>query len=208
VRLPALAADPIAEGLSDGLVMTDLLGRITYANERMARMSGYPRADLLGMSVDLLVPEPIRIAHGHQRFRFHAEGRTRPMGARLDTRLLRKDGTEHAVQIQLSPAEIGGERGILAAIRDVAEVTRAEQLLRDHEHVLTIVAERERIAVEVNAGVIHTLFGIGLHLQAVVEHTRDEGARKAMEGVVEELDRAITELREHIFRHRSQTFDG
>jgi PAS domain S-box-containing protein len=209
VRLPSLMileeAASILEALPDGLLVTDVLGRITFANERMERISGYTGEELLGMPVDLLVPERLRTIHERQRGRFSAEPRIRPMGTGLDTRLLRRDGSELSVQIQLSPAEIGDKRGVLVAIRDVGERTQAELLHREHEDALVLLADRELMAREVNAGVIHTLFGIGLHLQGAVENATEDGARKAMEQAVAQIDQAITEVRQHIFRHGSDT---
>ena len=124
------------------------------------------------------------------------------MATGLDTRLLRRDGSELPVQIQLTPAEIGGERGVLAAVRDIRDRTEAERLRIERHEVLSLIADRERIAVEANAGVIHTLFGIGLHLQAAVQDATGT-SRKAMERAIAEIDQAITEVREHVFRHRS-----
>ncbi len=204
VRLPSLAAfegaHSILEALPDGLLMCDTGGRISYANARMEQMSGYGQAELLGMLVDLLVPERLRTMHERDRMRFSAQPRTRAMGTALDTRLLRKDGSEISVQIQLSPARIGGARGVLASVRDARETTQAELLIRRHEEFLMLLVDREAIAMEVNAVMIHTLFGIGLHLQGAAANTTDPRARKAMEQAVAELDQAITEVREHIFR--------
>ena len=111
VRLPSLPifeeAESILEALPDGMLMTDARGRITYANVRMEHMSGYDRRELLDTSVDLLVPKG-RACTVTNVDRFNCEPRTRPMGTKLDTRLLRSDGTELPVQVQLSPIEIGG----------------------------------------------------------------------------------------------------
>ena len=123
------------------------------------------------------------------------------MGTALDTRLLRRDGSEVPVQIQLSPVQIGGEEVVIAAVRDDREPTDAEGLVRQHEDVLMLMVDREVFAMKANAGVIHSLFGIGMHLQAAATNTTDPQASRAMEMAVAEIDLAIAEVREHIFRH-------
>jgi len=123
------------------------------------------------------------------------------MGTALDTRLLRRDRTEVAVRIQLSPTRIGGERGVLALVRDPLQWTQADQLVRQHEDLLMLLVDREAVAMEANAGVIHTLFGIGLHLQGAMANTIEPGAKVAMQQAVTDIDEAITEMREHLFRH-------
>jgi signal transduction histidine kinase len=123
------------------------------------------------------------------------------MGGGLDTRLLRKDGTDIPVQIQLTVTRIDGKPGVMALVRDLGEATGAERLVRQHEDVLMLVADREVIAMEANAGVMHTLFGIGLHLQAAAANTTDPRASRAMEMAIADIDLAIAEVREHIFRH-------
>jgi signal transduction histidine kinase len=63
------------------------------------------------------------------------------------------------------------------------------------------LVDREAIAMEVNAGAIHTLFGIGLHLQGAAANTSDPGARRLIEQAVADIDQAIAGVREHVFRH-------
>ena len=66
-----------------------------------------------------------------------------------------------------------------------------------------MLLDREQIARDLNAGVIHTLFGIGLHLQSAAANAPDDGVRRVMEEAVEEIDLAITQLRQDVFRSRS-----
>ena len=70
--------------------------------------------------------------------------------------------------------------------RDASEVRQA------------LVSDRERIARDLHAGTIRLLFGIGLHLQAVAGRT-DSGVAAELRDCVDDLDRAISELRRYVF---------
>ncbi len=120
----------LIEHAPDAILQVDTMGKIIVANNTAESMFGYAREELLGMSVDLLVPEASRAAHPGLRKAFAAAGIARPIGQGLDLRARRKDGTEVPVEISLSPVET--ERGIYitAAIRDVTERKRVEAQVR------------------------------------------------------------------------------
>jgi hypothetical protein len=60
--------------------------------------------------------------------------------------------------------------------------------------------EQERMAREIRSGAVHTLFGVGMNLQAVASETADEVLRARLEAAVADLDRAIRELRDALFK--------
>ena len=75
------------------------------------------------------------------------------------------------------------------------ETQRAQsELLR-----LEVLDERERIAKELHDGVIQSLFAVGMSLQGAVALTQDEGIAGRLEDAVEDIDRAIRDLRNYIF---------
>src|SRR3954452_25151699 len=115
----AVTSDLVARVLDaapDGLLLVDAAGQITLANDRVEHMFGYGRADLLGQPVEVLLPEAFRQVHVAHRQRFLDQSRTRPMGAGLALSGRRKDGTEFAVEVSLSPLNSGGARWVVAGI--------------------------------------------------------------------------------------------
>lgn len=62
-----------------------------------------------------------------------------------------------------------------------------------------LAAEREQIAKELQEGVVHMLFGIGLELQSVAMNVSEDATVRRMEGLVTRLDRAISDLRVAVF---------
>ena len=131
----------LLDALPDGLVIADADGGIVYANRRFAELSGYDVAELRGQRIEMLVPERMRELHERHRSRYTSSPTVRPMGAGLNIRLRRKDGSEFAADISLSPLATDGSRVTLAMIRDVTDRREAEERLRRSE-------ERFRLLVE------------------------------------------------------------
>jgi PAS domain S-box-containing protein len=135
----------LVELAPDGMVIADAAGRITLANTQAHRMFGYDPGDLVGRSVEVLVPERVRGGHAAHRAGYHAQPRTRPMGAGLDLTGRRRDGSELPVEISLSPIET--EEGVLviSIVRDVSDRKRVE------ERVQQLNADLERRVAELAA---------------------------------------------------------
>jgi PAS domain S-box-containing protein len=120
----------LIEHAPDAILQIDTTGKIIVANNTAVSMFGYTQEELLGSSVDRLVPEASRAAHPGHRKAFAAAGVTRPMGQGLDLRARRKDGTEVPVEISLSPVKTDQGIYTTAAIRDVTERKRIEAQVR------------------------------------------------------------------------------
>jgi PAS domain S-box-containing protein len=124
------------ETVPDAMVVVDRQGRIVMLNSQTERLFGYRREQLLGLHVEVLVPDRYRGSHAEHREDYFTAPTVRPMGAAKELYGRRKDGSEFPVEISLSPVET--EQGILvaSAIRDVTDRKRAEaqraSLIREH----------------------------------------------------------------------------
>ena len=125
----------------DAIFVTDSTGTIREANPRAAEMFGYARAEMVGLTIDALVPERLRGRHPGHRENFNAHPRTRQMGAGLNLFALRKDGSEFPVDIMLKPIGTAGGPVVLSFVRDITEQRAAQMELRRKDLQLRSIVE-------------------------------------------------------------------
>lgn len=102
-------------------------GEIVYANLEAERLFGYRHGELVGGSVEKLVPERFRAAHPELRARYVREPSARRLGDGRELYALRRDGSEIPVEIALSPFHDAGRLFVLAAVVDASERCQAER---------------------------------------------------------------------------------
>jgi PAS domain S-box-containing protein len=137
----------LLESASEAVLVTDQAGTITLVNQKTERLLGYSKGELIGQSVELLVPEHLREAHVAARNRYVSAPVTRPMNTRADLTCRRKDGSLFTASIGLSHAQGGQESVVLALITDVTE---SRQAAEDLQHQ----AGRLAVMHEIDAGVL------------------------------------------------------
>jgi PAS domain S-box-containing protein len=149
-------ARAVIESASEGIVLIDPAGRIVLVNAAAERMFDYARAELLGQSLEVLLPERARGSHVGHRARYFAEPRVRPMGIGLDLAGRRRDGSEFPVEISLSHV-VAPEGGVaIAFITDITERKRIEAELQRQREVLY---QSEKLAAlgTMAAGIAHEI---------------------------------------------------
>ena len=117
----------------DAIIASDHGGRITGINARVESMFGYARGELIGQSIEVLVPERYRNSHPSRRKEYAGAARVRPMGAGLELYGRRKDGSEFPADIMLGPVDMAEGPVVLSVIRDLTEKREAEEALRKSE---------------------------------------------------------------------------
>jgi PAS domain S-box-containing protein len=139
----------IIETTPQALLLVNGDGIITLVNRGSERLFGYDRAELLGRELELLIPDRFRSQHrGHAQAFLEAPS-ARKMGVGRDLYGRRKDGSEVAIEIGLTP--IDGPTGVstLASIIDITERKRQEEELRaGHAELQRLSAALEQRVTE------------------------------------------------------------
>jgi len=134
------------EAYPDAVLLVDADGRIAMANDLATQMLGYPPSELVGLSVDALVPDAVRPRHAQYRATYAHDPRARPMGTQLDLVARRRDGSELLVEISLSPLQPQGLPYVMATMRDIGNYPRVRQALERARHA-ECIAQLGRLAV-------------------------------------------------------------
>ncbi|MCO6442163.1 MAG: PAS domain S-box protein [Nitrococcus mobilis] len=118
-------SEQLLRGLLDAapnaILLTDATGTITLANEQAEILFGFPHDELVGMHIEMLMPERFRSRHMGYRKAYQASPVTRPMGAGRELYARRKDGAEFPVEISLSPLETATGPLTISIVRDITE---------------------------------------------------------------------------------------
>jgi PAS domain S-box-containing protein len=114
------------EASPGGMVVSDPAGTILMVNAEAERLFGYSRQELIGQSVDLMVPPRLRADHSRDRMAFIADPGVRAMGAGRELFALRKDGSEVPVELGLTQLTTRAGLVILSVIVDITPRKRAE----------------------------------------------------------------------------------
>jgi len=150
----------VVESAPNAMVMIRATGQIEMVNAQAEHVFGYPRTELLGQPIEMLVPERFRNHHPGLRNSFFNHPLSRSTGVGRDLYGLRKDGSEFPVEIGLNPIDTDEGTMVLSAIVDISDrrhkEDRIQAALKEKDILLAEVHHR----VKNNLQVIHSLLDL------------------------------------------------
>ena len=129
-RLSESKFEALLEAAPDAIIGVDAEGVMKLVNAQTERLFGYPREELLGRPIEMLVPDRVRALHPGHRLGYVRNPTPRPMGAGRELAGRRKDGSEFPAEISLSSIETESGQLVTSAIRDVTERKEFEAVVR------------------------------------------------------------------------------
>jgi PAS domain S-box-containing protein len=160
------------ESSPNGMVMVDSAGQIVLVNKEVERLFGYSREELLGKSIEILVPERSRGDHPSFRQAFHENPQTRTMGAGRELFGLRKDGVQIPVEIGLNPIETEDGLFVLSSVVDISARRQAENEKQQLEDQLRQSQKMEAVG-RLAGGIAHDFNNILSAIIGYAEFARD-----------------------------------
>ncbi|MEZ4860252.1 MAG: PAS domain S-box protein [Caldilineaceae bacterium] len=133
---------PIAVLVADGT------GKIVLVNAKLEQLFGYQLDELLGASVEILIPTPLRTRHEQHRLQYMAQPHARAMGANLDLMGRHKDGSTFPIEVGLGYLTVQQEMMVIASINDITARKQTEALLEERVAVRTHELERRRLVAD------------------------------------------------------------
>ncbi|MBW2542159.1 MAG: SpoIIE family protein phosphatase [Deltaproteobacteria bacterium] len=132
----------IIDSTPDAMLVTKNDGTISLANRLCEQLFLYSREDLIGNSIDMLIPKHLRNTHESHRRKYMESPEVRPMNTGLELLAVRADGVEFPAEISLGPLKTDDETFVLCAIRDVTARKESQDELRRAEIALNVSERR------------------------------------------------------------------
>jgi len=181
----------IVDTATDAILVIDAQNRIILFNDAAERIFGYKREEILGKSLNLLVPS--KYGDHYRRVRRFIETKAPSnMGKTLHLTALRKDGEEFPIELGLSCFELGETITFTAIIRDVSEQKRLEQRLLRSERLAAVGETVAHVAHEIK----NPLMIIGGFSHQIRKYLQNEKALQKLDMILEEVERLERLVRE------------
>jgi two-component system, LuxR family, sensor kinase FixL len=144
------------EASPSGIILVNDQGRVVLVNSHIEKLFGYRRDELIGKTVEILVPERLGTEHPADRARFFGAPEARAMGAGRELFARGKDGSEFPVEIGLNPIQMPHGLLILANVVDISARKAAEEDARRRREQVELLG-RVSLLGEMTASLAHEL---------------------------------------------------
>jgi len=133
---------------AEGILIANEKGIITRINPSAEKLFGYEPDELVGKSLELLVPRRFSGSHSGHREKYNEKPHARKMGQAIDLFGLRKDGSEIAVEISLSPFATAEGKFTIAFIVDITQRKQIDEKIKHYSQELEMQVRNRTMILE------------------------------------------------------------
>ncbi len=171
--------EAIADSTTDALIAIDARGEVIAWNRAAESVFGYAADEMVGQSLNAVIPERFREAHDQGLKRVNSGGDQHVIGHSVRLAGRRKDGSEFPIELTLSTWKSNRRRYYGGIIRDVSEQARTEEELRTSEARMRAILEtaHDAIIMADSTGVVRTWNAAAT---AIFGYTADETVGRSL----------------------------
>jgi len=189
--------DALFEHATEGIIICNERGIITMINPAGTTTFGYDQDELLGQSIDVLLPKRVRDGHHKLRESYNENPAPRKMGEGRDLFGARKDGSEIMVAVSLSPFETTQGKFVMAFVVDITSRKRNESdLLIAHEQLRQSVNELKSRFVTMASHEFRTPLGTILSSASLIGKYETNEHQTKREKHIDRIKAAVSNLTE------------
>ena len=189
------------ENATEGILLTDTSGNIILANPSAEFIFKYDKDELIGKSVEQLIPTKFHAHHGQLRKGFYKVPANRTMGSGRDLFAIRKDASEFPVEVSLSHYTRNNELFVIAFVVDITERKETERNIRQKQQELEkITAEMQFLNTQLEAKVEERTVILKEALEKLEESQKELNEALAKERQLNELKSRFVSMASHEFR--------
>jgi two-component system sensor kinase FixL len=184
----------IVDSAVDGIIVIDSRGTVETFNAAAERLFGYRADEIVGRSVNLLMPPPYRDEHDRYLETYLAGGPPKIIGTGREVTARRRSGEDFPARLAVAEASVDGETRFTGIVHDLTERVQMEQRLREQAAVAKVGEMAAVVAHEVRnalAAVRGTVQVIGSRFPA---ESREAGAAGEAVARLDGLTRIVKDI--------------
>ena len=167
----------------DAVLVVDGSGQVRIVNDAAASLFRTDVERLVGEPLEMLVPAEHRASHRRRRESYQEQPTTRRMGSEMQLWASALDGTRVPVDVGLRPVVVGGERLVVAVVRDLTDRRQAEQATNDLERAATRLRQFVDVASHELRTPLTAVLGFAETLLSHVGFRADDRTRELLEAI-------------------------
>jgi len=193
--------ESLFENATEGIILTNRKGEIVLVNPAATAIFNYTPQELIGKTIDILIPNRFRPKHETHRNNFHAHPQNRAMGAGRDLAGRKKDGSDVPVEVSLSHYQKDGETFVIAFIINITRRKEIEKnLLEKQSELETVTNDIRKLNSELEAKVNERTLILKEALEKLEESQQELSEALDKEKQLNEIKGRFVSMASHEFR--------